>query len=308
MSKPIKWDQSDLLRLSKDDTLLWCTPSCKQIVSSLLPFNEGAHFQPLNEQIRNLVVIGGGTLLDQAKVWRLEQSTKINLIVIPSIWGSGAEVSPICVLNDGDTKKIIMGSEYLPDYYLILNELAGSIPQQRATLACGDAWSHALEGFLSPLSTPELQAELAQVIKDMLETGLGNNSHWFELSGRACLLQSKASVGLVHGIAHTLEPVLTNKFGSSWGHACLCSNFLLPVMAFNQQSSSKYDDYMEKYNLDKDAIKSVLMDLFNRASFEEAMPDLIECWQTIIRDPCSRTNSVLVRPKSISFFENGSFI
>ena len=51
------------------------------------------------EDLDTLIVIGGGTLMDEAKIWRAHNAPGIRLIVIPSLWGSGAEVSPVAVLN-----------------------------------------------------------------------------------------------------------------------------------------------------------------------------------------------------------------
>ena len=236
---------------------------------------------------RTLVAIGGGTLLDEAKALARE----FQLVAIPTVWGSGAEVSPVVVLNRGGCKEIHMGDEYVPDARVIWPELAATLSETRAKEACGDAWSHALEGFLSPLATDELRGEGAALMREMLAVGVGNDPRWFELSARACALQARSSVGLIHGIAHTLEPAMPG-----WGHARLCATFFKPVLAFDRRSE-KVAALLAELDLDR-----VADALFDRERYAEALRVLPEQWPNVLRDRCTRTNAVLVRPGDVSFF------
>ena len=87
------------------------------------------------------------------------------------------------------------------------------------------------------------------MIKEMITLPLGNDPRWFELSARACAGQARTSVGLVHGIAHTLEHHLRVEFPKAgWGHAQLCSLFLRPVIEFNRQHSPKWKRLMQEYH------------------------------------------------------------
>jgi alcohol dehydrogenase class IV len=233
----------------------------------------------------------------------------VELIVIPSIWGSGAEVSPIAVRNRDGKKEIRMDPKLLPDARLVWPELAAAIPPDRVRVACGDCWAHALEGFLSPLATQALRAELASLLAQMLATPINNDPVWFELGARACAGQARSSVGLVHGIAHTLEGVLRARHpGADWGHAKLCSLFLWPVMRFNEQASGKWQQLLAEHGLPPRAILEVLRTLFDAEAYEQALPVLKEQWLSVLRDPCSRTNSALVRPASLDFFARQQFL
>jgi hypothetical protein len=78
--------------------------------------------------------------------------------------------------------------------------------------------------------------------------------------------------------------------------------FLLPVMQFNRAGSGKFDDLCEIHGLDAAAIIEILEQLHDAEAYNQAMPLLNEHWMDIARDPCSRTNSCLVRPGSKSFF------
>ena len=60
------------------------------------------------------IVAGGGTLIDRAKVFRRNNWPALNLVAIPTIWGSGAEVSPVAVLT-GAKKDIHFTDDLIPD-------------------------------------------------------------------------------------------------------------------------------------------------------------------------------------------------
>jgi alcohol dehydrogenase class IV len=260
------------------------------------------------KSLDTLIVVGGGSLLDSAKVWRSRNAKDAKLIAIPSLWGSGAEVSPVAVLDHDGKKEILIGNELIPDIRCLLPQLVLTVPDRLARHACGDSWSHALEGFLSPLAEEEVQTELANVIREMLSLPLAADSRWFEVSARSCAGQARSSVGLVHGIAHTLEQHLRTEFpAANWGHAKLCSVFLLPVMEFNRDHSSKWDRLAQQYELDTQAILNVATELYEPTAFEQARELLDSHWIEIVRDPCSRTNSALVRPSSKAFFLERTF-
>jgi alcohol dehydrogenase class IV len=279
------------------------TPSVRERVRAALPFPILDDAAELPEDLKTLIVVGGGTLIDHAKVAARDRDRPVRLIAIPSIWGSGAEVSPVVVLDHAGKKTIFVDARYVPDEYIIWPELAETVSPVRAREACGDCWSHALEGFLSPLASDDLRRGLAGLMREMLALPIGNDSRWFSVSGRACAGQARSSVGLVHGIAHVLESVLRARYPQAgWGHAGLCSTFLWPVMEFNRQSSDKWSELVARYEIDAPAVFTVLRELFDSTAYEHAASLLAENWPAILRDPCSRTNSVLVRPASLEFF------
>lgn len=256
--------------------------------------------------VETLVVVGGGTRMDTAKRWRADISPETGLIIIPSLWGSGAEVSPVVTSTLAQSKEVSMGERYLPDIRSVWPELAAYIPNDAARYACGDAWSHAIEGFLSPLATERVQSALAAVILDMTRLPLSPSPEWFELSARACAGQAQAGVGLVHGIAHTLEPVLQSE-GEHWGHARLCSTYLWPVLCYNRHSSRKADELAKRYALNFHSIDAQTRALFDPEAYNRLRPTLIQNWKRILRDPCTRVNSTLVRPSTLEYLCESDF-
>jgi alcohol dehydrogenase class IV len=243
-----------------------------------------------------LLVAGGGTLIDKAKMLRtLHPSTK--LAVLPTIWGSGAEATPFAVVSVNGKKVVHGGPELLPDLIVRHIAFAESLPGDLARFACGDAWAHALEGFLSPLGNDETRSDLVIVLKRMLQQPIGYAADWLELSALSAAGQAKTSVGLVHGIAHTLEAELHR------GHAEICSIFLLPVMSFNKTRAKKWP-LLSDAGLTDQLIFHVLRQLFDKRAYEAALASLKANWLSVLRNECTRTNSALVRPNDIEFFEN----
>lgn len=307
MNKPTWVPFADLPANLPEQTGIWAVPTVRDRVRAVFPFPLLAMGQRFAGQ-RALLVVGGGTLIDEAKVWRHEQAPDLELVAIPSLWGSGAEVSPIAVLEREGKKVFRKDARLLPDRYSFWPELASTIPLHLAQYGCGDCWAHAFEGFFSPLASSELRQEIAGLIHEMLELDDFQSPLWFEWSARACAAQARSSVGLVHGIAHQLEPILkVRQPESPWGHARLCTLFLWPVLAFNGQQSTKGEQLLLDHHLSLAGVQEVARRMFEKADYQRVLSVLVECWSAILRDPCTRTNSVLVRPAALDFFRQGAF-
>jgi len=300
---------AQLLAEDLSPAVVWPTPSVRARTQLTLPYPHRPPLEPLDENTRTLIVVGGGTLIDAAKVFRHDRSPGLILVAIPSIWGSGAESSPVAVSQQGNRKVIRMGPEYLPDMRVRWPELGLSVPTRLSGYACGDAWSHALEGFLSPLATDELRREIAPVLSTMLELPIGADPRWFEASANACRLQAQSSVGLVHGIAHTLEgPLRAAQPDFGWGHSALCSTFLWPVLSLTLTSSPRAGERLALAGIDTGRVIEVARSLFDEEAYDRALPLLAASWKDVLRDPCTRTNGALVRPSQLGHFQRREFV
>jgi alcohol dehydrogenase class IV len=298
----------DVRRLNPRTTCIWATPSVVERVEATLAIPVLRSFQPLPATVRTLLVIGGGTLIDKVKIWRTVHAPELELIAVSSIWGSGAEASPIAVQNLGTCKEIRVDERLLPNARAVWPEIAASVTSARARFGCGDCWAHALEGFLSPLADEPLRAELASLMAGMLVTPMSDFAAWFEFSANAAAGQAKSSVGLVHGIAHTLEGALRMRSPEDdWGHARLCSLFLWPVMRFNAAASGRSSELLHFHCFSCENIFAALQEFFDDAAYDQVLPALRENWRRVLLDPCSRTNCALVRPSSLVYFESKAF-
>ncbi len=284
---------------------LYASPPVRSHVAAELGLPLLDSLEALPAAAETLVVAGGGTVIDRAKLFRQAARPGFRLIAIPTIWGSGAEVSPIAVLNGEEGKEIHLGEELIPDHYVAWPELARSVGAARLRHACGDVWAHALEAFTSPLASDAIRRDATELMNEMAGFELAYDPRWFEAGATACLLQARSSAGLVHGFAHVLEaPLAAAHPGAGWGHARLCSTFLLPVLAFNRSRSAKVDTIAAEYGLDLSRVELVAHALFDAADYDVAMTLGTERWGSIARDRCSRTNGIVVRRDSLEFFQH----
>jgi alcohol dehydrogenase class IV len=298
-----RWDLADLESASLGRAYLYASPSVRERVAERLPLSIIDSLDVMTADAETLLVAGGGTVLDRAKCFRAAQQPALRLIGIPSVWGSGAEVSPIAVLN-GDSKEVHCSESLIPDQYVVWPELAQSAPADLLQYACGDVWAHVLEAFCSPLASDAIRTQAAELMNEIAAYPLAFDPRWFDASAAACLLQSRSSVGLIHGFAHALEPLLrAAEPAGNWGHAKLCSTFVFPVLNFNLSRSSKVERLAAQHGLNLENVQAVGEALFTEAAYAIAMAVAGQHWEAITRDPCTRTNCILVRRHSLAFFQ-----
>jgi len=308
MREPEVWTLGRLLAEDLGPTVVWATPSVAARTGASLPHSVLDPQAALPDATRTLIAVGGGTLMDAAKIFRAESRPDLRLIAIPSVWGSGAEASPVAVAQDGLRKRIRLGDQYVPDVRVRWPELADSLSDRGIRRACGDAWSHALEAFLSPLADAPLRRAIAALIGRMLELPIGRDPRWFDVSVDACRVQAASSVGLTHGIAHTLEgPLRAEQADFGWGHAALCATFLWPVMSLNLRLSEGTARKFEQEGLDLSAVLARTRLVFDEDGYDRAVGPLATRWSEVLRDPCTRTNGVLVRPSALEHFVGKAF-
>jgi alcohol dehydrogenase class IV len=297
-----RWDLAELKSVSLGRSYVIASKSVRSIVSKQFSWPLIDRVDALPLEAETLVVVGGGSLIDRVKIFRNTDRASLKLIAIPSIWGSGAEVSPVAVLN-GTAKDIHLSDHLIPDHYVVWPELAQNAPIDLLHFACGDVWAHALEAFTSPLATRAIRSKAAELMNEIAQYPLAFDERWFDVSAAACLLQARSSVGLIHGFAHVLEPKLqSSDLAANWGHAKLCSTFLLPVLRFNLSLSPRVQCLAEEFGLDLGKVLATAKALFLPEEYASAMTEAERNWEGVARDRCSRTNCVLVRRESIEFF------
>jgi 1-propanol dehydrogenase len=271
----------------------WVTPSAQERFAYLPSAPIGA----LPPSADVLLAIGGGSIIDQAKWAAKGASATIPIIALPTIWGSGAEASPIVVLTSAAGKKIHVGEHLLPDARILVNGITDTASPDLLRWASADVWAHALEGFLSPLADGETRTQLAAVMTELtrMDPTTAFEGEWFGQSAAACSLQAQASVGLAHGIAHQIEAV------SGFGHARVIAA-ALPVVLEMHSDTDRYAELLAEYGLSADAIHSAIHHLASDDDMDIIRPLVASHWQQILRDPCTRTNGFLVRRHAVEYF------
>lgn len=162
---------------------------------------------------------------------------RINLILLPTTAGTGAEVTPNAVLRDEKSgiKQSLRGSNMQADAALIDPLLLRGTPAKVMAASGFDAFTQAVESFVSNRAdtlTRGMSLMGAQLIFSELAAGCRGEERAFEALCRGTVLGAMAfaqcGLGAVHGIAHPLGSVL------NLGHGAACAALLVPVMEMNR--------------------------------------------------------------------------
>jgi len=298
------WTPAEL-KANVPDAVMLVTRSVRERAEKTLGYPVVASTMNVKPATKDVVVIGGGTLIDEVKVWRWKRRPDVKLYAAASIWGSGAEASKIAVLNR-ETKEIYVDDKLRPDVRINWPELGETVSAELARDACGDAMSHAFEALVSPVASDAIRAEAAKTLNRMLTLPLAYNTEWFELSAKACELQASSSVGVVHGIAHVLEmgALTTGTVTPGLTHAHLCSTYLLPVLDYDNSKSEKVKQILEKQGVADFELRARFTQLHDAAFYQTLLPKLEKSWTAVVKDRCTRTNPALVTMDSLGFFKN----
>lgn len=175
-----------------------------------------------------VVGIGGGSSLDMAKVasiavanekdpvsyFKGEPLTKKGppVITVPTISGTGSEVTPISVVVDSG-KKLALSHPFLYPSLTVVDPVLSITAPPYSTASAGiDALCHAMESFMSLDSTPiteSLAFEAMSLSEEYLERAYSNGE---DIEARSALSLASVLAGmafmntglcLAHGIAYT---------------------------------------------------------------------------------------------------------
>jgi acetaldehyde dehydrogenase / alcohol dehydrogenase len=211
-----------------------------------------------------IIALGGGSVLDAAKIMRLfydwpdlkldqiainfldyrhrvaqfPKDVRTQLVAIPTTSGTGSEVTPFAVFKDNAShRKISLVDEsLLPNVAIIDAQLTKSLPASITADTAIDALTHSIEALVSIMSsdyTDGLALEAMRLIFEALPEALKNGSNvlWrHKLHNAACLAGmaiGNASVGINHALAHSLGAQFDIPHGKANGV------FLLTTMEYN---------------------------------------------------------------------------
>jgi 3-deoxy-alpha-D-manno-octulosonate 8-oxidase len=187
-------------------------------------------------EVSGVIGIGGGSTLDLAKAvsimmtnpglahdyqgWDLVKNAAAYKVGIPTLSGTGAEVSRTCVLT-GPTKKLGMNSDFTPFDQIVLDpELIKDAPKNQRFYTGMDCYIHCIESlqgtFINAFSRSygEKALELCQDV-------FLHNTEWTEESDEKLMMASYAGgmsiaysqVGVAHAVSYGLSYLLGTKHG-----------------------------------------------------------------------------------------------
>ena len=200
-----------------------------------------------------IIGIGGGSPMDAAKgiaiknlseisdeeLFELKYGEVLPIVLVPTTAGTGSEVTPASILTShkDQTKKNIGSSKLIPSIALLDPSYTFSIPWQITADTAVDAYSHAIESFLSIKDSP-ISSLFSQQAMAILGKELRLIAHKKELTpeNRESLLYGSYLAGIAisltgTSIPHALGYSLTYYKGMPHGRA---NGVIMPFwMEFN---------------------------------------------------------------------------
>lgn len=206
--------------------------------------------------IQQIVALGGGSVMDSAKVLatiiptlasvekplhrhfrehkKISWHRRLPLITIPTTSGTGAEVTPFATIWDRTThsKYSLSGDFMYPDLALLDPELTLSLPISETLSGGLDALSHSLESLWNkhrtPISSAYARAAIEKICRALpLLLHRPEEQRAREEMQQASLLAGLAISQTRTAVAHSISYPLTSHYGVPHGIAC---SFTLPAL------------------------------------------------------------------------------
>lgn len=205
-----------------------------------------------------IIAFGGGSAMDTAKVIAVAAANKckperlpgyfkglrkpLPLFAIPTTAGTGSETTIASVISDDEThaKAFIIDSRTIPLAAALDPKLMVSIPPALTAATGMDAFTHAIEAYISTISTSETDRDALEAIRLILNNLPTAYADGSDLAAREAMAIAsykagraftRASVGYVHAISHQLGA----HYGTPHG---LGNAIVLPyVIAFSEEAS-----------------------------------------------------------------------
>ena len=186
--------------------------------------------------ISGIVGIGGGSTMDLAKAvslmmnnpgssadyqgWDLVKNPGVYKVGIPTLSGTGAEVSRTCVLT-GPTKKLGMNSDFTPFDQIVLDpELTANAPVNQRFYTGMDCYIHCIES-LNGTYLNEFSKSYGAKALDLCQKVFVEKNVWDDECDDMLMMASYAGgmsiaysqVGVAHAVSYGLSYLLGTKHG-----------------------------------------------------------------------------------------------
>ncbi|BCS33179.1 hypothetical protein TBR22_A24060 [Luteitalea sp. TBR-22] len=266
-----------------------------------------------NARPRRIVAVGGGAVLDGARLaWLIavdaldangrlteqwqERRRHLELVLVPTTCGSGAEAATIAVLSLDGRKVPVVSPALLADEVVLDSRFLSSVDE--FTLACSlaDALSHAFEAWMSIVPGRLAKEAAISCLRLILSDGQAYDRHarLMDAGFLGGLAAAHCSVGLVHAFAHSIA-----RFGVGHGHANAVA--LLPGLR-RMLARPNAPELLAAIGMTPDGLLSRVSDLI-RPALQRELPspaaavladarDRQQLGEVIVADPCMRTSAV----------------
>lgn len=158
-----------------------------------------------------IVALGGGSAMDCAKAMAYFSGMKVRLVAIPTISGSGSEVTDFAILTHNGVKHPLVDPRLRPEVAIADTDLVATLPPTLVADGGFDVLTHAIEAYTARNHAPISDA----LAKDAFRTAFQALPASFsgERAAReavhmaatmAGLAFTQAGLGLCHALAHAL--------------------------------------------------------------------------------------------------------
>lgn len=207
-----------------------------------------------------IVAIGGGSVMDMAKLIRFYAQHRVPLLAIPTTAGTGAESTQFAVCYINGVKHSINDSSILPDRVILYPPLTYNNNRYLTSCTGFDALAQAIESYWNINATTESDKYAFRAIEKIYSVLIKN-----ELSAedRAVLIRGANDAGRAINITRTTVPhalsyTLTSKYGYPHGHAVALSfPFFLKYNLDGSADSFRGNDY-KHYMAKMNQLRSIL--------------------------------------------------
>lgn len=208
---------------------------------------------------KRIIAVGGGTIIDIAKVLVLEGGGNIDdmyrdmaslikgkeLIIVPTTCGTGSEVTNIAVLNRTKlgTKQGMVSEAMFADRAVLIPEFLGSLPYKVFATSSIDALVHAVESYLNPAATAFSEMYSVRAIEMLLggycRIAQKGAKAWKEDAKSYLIASNMAGIAFSNngcGAVHAMAYAIGGKYHVPHGESNY--QFFIPVLKVYEKKAS----------------------------------------------------------------------
>ena len=202
-----------------------------------------------SKNISAMIGLGGGSSMDVVKYAASEMG--VEKILIPTTFGTGAEMTTYCVLKFDGKKKLLREDRFLADRAVIDSYFMDGTPEQVIKSSVCDACAQATEGYDSKLGN-DLTKTLCKQAFDVLYDAIMNDKP--ENYPYGSMLSGMGFGNCSTTLGHALSYVFSNE-GVAHGYS-LSSCTTIAHKHNNSIFYEKFKQVIEKLGFDKMELKA----------------------------------------------------
>lgn len=256
-----------------------------------------------DKHIDLIIAVGGGSTMDASKVIAARltndktipqmrgmlkvKKSIVPLVVIPSTAGTGSECTVAAVVSDtaNNQKYAISDPKLIPSYALLDYHVLTSLPPFFISTCGMDALTHAVEAYIGKANTKKTKKDAMDAIKLIManivpaykEPNKDNLANMQLASYKAGLAFTKAYVGYVHSIAHSIAAYY--HFSHGYLNAIILPKVLREYgkSAYKKLAKISYELGLAASNESKEVAAIKLIEKIEAINKEIDIPEVLDC-------------------------------